>query len=144
MTQDLNLYTMQTLFEQPLEPIDFLVDGLFAQGLYILGGSPKVGKSWLALQLCLAVCTGTPFLGAGGRPPTAAFPCAASDPDCSCRTIPLRTGSSHRTRAGAAVGTRAGGTPRYPTDHSGHTAKGAYRVAKWDVLCSRLQGCVST
>ncbi|MFR1358681.1 MAG: AAA family ATPase, partial [Ruthenibacterium lactatiformans] len=63
MTQDLNLYTMQTLFEQPLEPIDFLVDGLFAQGLYILGGSPKVGKSWLALQLCLAVCTGTPFLG---------------------------------------------------------------------------------
>ncbi len=59
MTQDLNLYTMQTLFEQPLEPIDFLVDGLFAQGLYILGGSPKVGKSWLALQLCLAVCTGT-------------------------------------------------------------------------------------
>ena len=63
MTQDLNLYTMQTLFEQPLEPIDFLVDGLFAQGLYILGGSPKVGKSWLALQLCLAVCIGTPFLG---------------------------------------------------------------------------------
>ena len=63
MTQDLNLYTMQTFFEQPLEPIDFLVDGLFAQGLYILGGSPKVGKSWLALQLCMAVCTGTPFLG---------------------------------------------------------------------------------
>ena len=63
MTKDLNLYTMQTLFEQPLEPIDFLVDGLFAKGLYILGGSPKVGKSWLALQLCMAVCTGTPFLG---------------------------------------------------------------------------------
>ena len=63
MTQDLNLYTMQTLFEQPLEPIDFLVEGLFAQGLYILGGSPKVGKSWLALQLCLAVCGGTSFLG---------------------------------------------------------------------------------
>lgn len=35
MTQDLNLYTMQTLFEQPLEPIDFLVEGLFAQGLYL-------------------------------------------------------------------------------------------------------------
>ena len=41
MTQDLNLYTMQTLFEQPLEPIDFLVEGLFAQGLYILGGSDR-------------------------------------------------------------------------------------------------------
>ena len=54
---------LKSVYKQPLEPIDFLVDGLFAQGLYILGGSPKVGKSWLALQLCLAVCTGTPFLG---------------------------------------------------------------------------------
>lgn len=63
MTQDLNLYTMQTLFEQPVEPVDFIVEGLLAPGLYILGGSPKVGKSWLALQLCLAVCGGTSFLG---------------------------------------------------------------------------------
>lgn len=63
MTQNLNLYTMQTLFEQPVEPVDFIVDGLLAPGLYILGGSPKVGKSWLALQLCLAVCGGTSFLG---------------------------------------------------------------------------------
>lgn len=63
MTQNLNLYTMQTLFEQPLEPVDFIVEGLLAPGLYILGGSPKVGKSWLALQLCLAVCGGTSFLG---------------------------------------------------------------------------------
>ena len=47
MTQDLNLYTMQTLFEQPVEPVDFIVEGLLAPGLYILGGSPKVGKSWL-------------------------------------------------------------------------------------------------
>lgn len=30
---------------------------------YLLGGSPKVGKSWLALQLSLAVCGGKPFLG---------------------------------------------------------------------------------
>ena len=58
MTQTLNLYTMQTLFEQPVEPVDFIVEGLLAPGLYILGGSPKVGKSWLALQLCLAVCDG--------------------------------------------------------------------------------------
>lgn len=63
MTQNLNLYTMQTLFEQPVEPVDFIVEGLLAPGLYILGGSPKVGKSWLALQLCLAVCDGTAFLG---------------------------------------------------------------------------------
>ena len=63
MTQKLNLYTMQTLFEQPVGPVDFIVGGLLAPGLYILGGSPKVGKSWLALQLCLAVCDGTASLG---------------------------------------------------------------------------------
>ena len=38
MTQDLNLYTMQTLFEQPVEPMDFIVEGLLAPGLYIFGG----------------------------------------------------------------------------------------------------------
>ena len=63
MTNDLKTYTMQELFEQPLEPVEYLVDGLLAPGLYILGGSPKVGKSWMALQLCLAVCGGKGFLG---------------------------------------------------------------------------------
>ena len=45
---------MTTLYK----PIEFAVDELIAQGLYILAGSPKVGKSWLALQLCLAVAKG--------------------------------------------------------------------------------------
>lgn len=34
------------------KPIEFVVDGLLAQGLYILAGAPKVGKSWLALDMC--------------------------------------------------------------------------------------------
>ena len=62
-TKELKTYTMQELYDQPLEPVEYLVDGLLAPGLYILGGSPKVGKSWMALQLCLAVCGGTTFLG---------------------------------------------------------------------------------
>lgn len=62
-TNKLKTYTMQQLYAQPLEPVEYLVDGLLAPGLYILGGSPKVGKSWMALQLCLAVCGGTAFLG---------------------------------------------------------------------------------
>ncbi|HJC54538.1 MAG TPA: AAA family ATPase, partial [Candidatus Gemmiger stercoravium] len=60
-------YTMQELYDQPLEPVEYLVDGLLAPGLYILGGSPKVGKSWMALQLCLAVCGGGAFLGRATR-----------------------------------------------------------------------------
>ena len=62
-TKELKTYTMQQLYGQPLEPVEYLVDGLLAPGLYILGGSPKVGKSWMELQLCLAVCGGTAFLG---------------------------------------------------------------------------------
>ena len=58
---------MQELYKQPLEPVEYLVDGLLAPGLYILGGSPKVGKSWMALQLCLAVCGGKAFLGRATR-----------------------------------------------------------------------------
>lgn len=63
MLDELNTYTLQELYKQPIEPIPWVVENLLAPGLYFLGGSPKVGKSWLALQLCLAVCRGEPFLG---------------------------------------------------------------------------------
>lgn len=63
MKQALGIYPLKTLCQQPLLPIPYVVDGLLAPGLYLLGGSPKVGKSWMALQLCLAVCRGVPFLG---------------------------------------------------------------------------------
>ena len=63
MLDELNTYTLQELYKQPIEPIPWVVEDLLAPGLYFLGGSPKVGKSWLALQLCLAVCRGEPFLG---------------------------------------------------------------------------------
>ena len=39
------------------KPIKFVVDGLLAQGLYILAGAPKVGKSWLALDMCCLLYT---------------------------------------------------------------------------------------
>ncbi|SCI96043.1 Replicative DNA helicase [uncultured Ruminococcus sp.] len=40
------------------KPIEFVIDGLLAQGLYILAGAPKVGKSWLALDMCLSIAKG--------------------------------------------------------------------------------------
>lgn len=43
-----------------LPPIQFIVEGILPQGLYILAGSPKVGKSWLALHLlCQVACGGS-------------------------------------------------------------------------------------
>ena len=45
------------------KPIEFVIDGLLAQGLYILAGAPKVGKSWLALDMCLSIAKGEIVLG---------------------------------------------------------------------------------
>ena len=41
----------------------WIVPGLFPEGLTILAGRPKVGKSWLALDLCIAVAGGRKALG---------------------------------------------------------------------------------
>ena len=49
MLDELNTYTLQELYKQPNDPIPWVVEDLLAPGLYYLGGSPKVGKSWLAL-----------------------------------------------------------------------------------------------
>ena len=40
----------------------YIVEHLLYPGLYILAGAPKIGKSWLALDLCLSVAEGEPFL----------------------------------------------------------------------------------
>lgn len=48
----------ETLMNKPLTPIRFLVQSLIPQGLHILAGAPKTGKSWLALWLCLQVAKG--------------------------------------------------------------------------------------
>ena len=52
-----------TLMSLPLHPPNFVVDTLISQGLHILAGSPKVGKSWLALWLAVTVAKGDPVWG---------------------------------------------------------------------------------
>lgn len=55
--------TCEEIMTTVYKPIEFAVDGLIAQGLYILAGAPKVGKSWLALDLCLSIAKGEKVLG---------------------------------------------------------------------------------
>ncbi len=62
---------MTTLYK----PTVFTVEGLLAQELFILAGSPKVGKSWLALELCLAVAKGERFLGCTTQQSSALYFC---------------------------------------------------------------------
>ena len=53
----------ETLMSKPLQPLNFIVDTLLSQGLHILAGSPKVGKSWLALWLAVTVAKGDAIWG---------------------------------------------------------------------------------
>ena len=57
----LETMTAEQLQSAPYSPVPFLVDELLPEGLHILAGAPKIGKSWLALWLCLCVSQGQPL-----------------------------------------------------------------------------------
>ena len=65
----------ETLMSQPLTPLNFVVDTLLSQGLHILTGSPKVGKSWLALWLAVTVAKGESVWGMGVKQGTTLYLC---------------------------------------------------------------------
>jgi RecA-family ATPase len=59
---------LETFTAQELEAMDlpeprFACAGLVMEGLSFLAGAPKLGKSWLALQLAVAVALGEEWLG---------------------------------------------------------------------------------
>lgn len=51
----------ETLMDMRLPPTKFCVDALLPQGVSILGGAPKIGKSWLVLDLCVRIAKGEPL-----------------------------------------------------------------------------------
>lgn len=51
------------LYDMKLPPIRFVVDGLLPQGLHVFAGPPKIGKSWLLMQIALAVASGQALWG---------------------------------------------------------------------------------
>ncbi len=60
-TTTLNTVDADELLATPLKPINWIVKDILPQGLHILAGSPKIGKSWLMLSLCLQVAKGEPL-----------------------------------------------------------------------------------
>ncbi len=56
------LWTVTSLLETEFPELPSIVEGLVYPGLGFLAGRPKRGKSWLVLQLALAVVHGQPFL----------------------------------------------------------------------------------
>lgn len=51
------------LLAKDLPPLRYAVEGLIPQGLSLLVAAPKIGKSWLANQVCVAVAMGAEVLG---------------------------------------------------------------------------------
>ena len=62
MQKKLQTNAAEEILSTVYKPIEYFIDGLLAQGLYILAGSQKVGKSWLALDICLSVAKGEDVL----------------------------------------------------------------------------------
>ncbi|MDE6580684.1 MAG: helicase RepA family protein [Ruminiclostridium sp.] len=59
----LELISSVEIMNTPMKKQRFIVDGMIYPGLHILSGDPKVGKSWMMLDMCLAVAKGEKFLG---------------------------------------------------------------------------------
>lgn len=61
MNETKNMLTVvdgETLMDMKLPPTKFCVETLLPQGISILGGAPKIGKSWMVLDLCVRIAKG--------------------------------------------------------------------------------------
>ncbi|MFL0587685.1 bifunctional DNA primase/polymerase [Sphingomonas olei] len=55
--------TARELLLLDFPPVKWIVPNIIPEGLTVLAGAPKVGKSWLALDIATAVAEGAPALG---------------------------------------------------------------------------------
>lgn len=65
----------ETLMDMRLEPTAYAVKTLLPQGLCILGGAPKIGKSWLVLDLCVRIAKGEAIWNMETKRGTALYLC---------------------------------------------------------------------
>ena len=72
---ELKTVNCEQLMTTPLKPIEFCVDGMISTGLFILAGAPKIGKSWLALDVALSIAKGEKVLGRETKCGTALYLC---------------------------------------------------------------------
>jgi hypothetical protein len=62
------LITAAQLQTKQFKPVRIILPGLIPEGVTIVAGKPKIGKSWLALDVCLAVADETRFVLGDTRP----------------------------------------------------------------------------
>ncbi len=59
----IQLIDAESLYYKPLEHPKMLIDGVLSNGLAILAGDSKIGKSWMVLWLCLQISGSEPVWG---------------------------------------------------------------------------------
>lgn len=59
----IQLIDAETLYYKPLEHPKMLIDGVLSDGLAIMAGDSKIGKSWMVLWMCLQISKGEPVWG---------------------------------------------------------------------------------
>lgn len=60
---EFGFYSVPDLTAEDRTPPDFLISGMLPCGMTFLSGAPKTRKSFLAIQIAIAVATGKPFFG---------------------------------------------------------------------------------
>lgn len=63
LKKSFNAIEAEELMDMEVKEQKFIIKNLLPAGLSILGGSPKIGKSWLVLKLCINIANGENFLG---------------------------------------------------------------------------------
>lgn len=59
----IQLIDAEALYYKPLEHPKMLIDGVLSDGLAIVAGDSKIGKSWMVLWMCLQISKGEPVWG---------------------------------------------------------------------------------
>lgn len=59
----INAISAKELQDTNIPELNSIVENMLYEGLAILAGAPKCGKSWISLQLGLALSQGKEFLG---------------------------------------------------------------------------------
>jgi hypothetical protein len=64
-----NVFSAADLHNKTFPEISYVVPGLIPEGLSILAGRPKIGKSWLALDMAFSVASESPAFCLGDKEP---------------------------------------------------------------------------
>lgn len=80
----------ETLWDLEFGAQRFCVRNLLPQGLCILGGAPKIGKSWMVLDWCIRIARGEPIWGMDTTQGTTLYSCLFScSMNCCSRAASL-------------------------------------------------------